>query len=58
MKYTLITVAIANAEAEMNKLAAQGWEVVCVNEHKGEIRKCFGLSNTVTTFLNIVLVHH
>ncbi len=55
MKYTVLQCRPKDAEREINKLAAQGWKVVSSSESVWEIKKCFGLSNTVDSIITIVL---
>ena len=54
--YTVLQVQPKDAQKKLNELAAQGWRVVSSSESTWTIRKCFGLSNTVDSILNIILV--
>ena len=56
MQYTVLQIRPEEAEKKINALAAQGWKVVSSSESKWEIRKCFGLSNTVDSVINVILV--
>lgn len=56
MQYTLLQVRPNEAEKKINALAAQGWKVVCSSESTWTFSKCFGLSNTRDSMLNIILV--
>ena len=56
MQYTILQVRPAEAEKKLNALAAQGWKVVSSIESTWVFSKCFGLSNTRDSMLNIILV--
>lgn len=56
MQYTILQVRPAEAEKKLNALAAQGWKVVSSSESTWVFSKCFGLSNTRDSMLNIILV--
>lgn len=56
MQYTILQVKPAEAEKKLNALAAQGWKVVSSSESTWTFAKCFGLSHTVDSLLNIILV--
>lgn len=56
MKYTLIQTQPKDAEKKINALAAEGWKVVSQSESTWVIKKCLGLSNTIDSIINIVLV--
>jgi len=56
MKYTLIQCKPNEAEKKINALAAQGWKVVSQSESTWTFKKCFGLSSTVDSLLNVIMV--
>ncbi len=56
MQYTVLQVRPAEAEKKLNALAAQGWTVVSSSESTWTFSKCFGLSHTTDSMLNIILV--
>lgn len=56
MKYTLLQCKPKDAEAKINALAAQGWKVVSQSESTWTFSKCFGLSHSVDSLLNVILV--
>lgn len=55
MQYTVVQVQPKDVQAKINAMAAQGWKVVSSSESKWEIRKCFGLSNTVDSIMNVIM---
>lgn len=55
MKYTVLQCKPKEAEKKLNALATQGWRVVSQSESAWSFSKCFGLSHTVDSLLNIVL---
>lgn len=55
MQYTVVQVQPKDVQAKINAMAAQGWTVVSSSESKWEIRKCFGLSNTVDSIMNVIM---
>ena len=55
MQYTILQCRPKDAEKKLNVLAADGWRVVSQSESTWEIKKCFGLSNTVDSIINITL---
>lgn len=54
-KYTILQVKPGEAEKKLNALAQQGWKVVSQSESTWTFNKCFGLSHSVDSLLNIVL---
>lgn len=56
MQYIVIQCQPKDAQKKLNALAADGWKVVFQSESTWEIKKCFGLSNTVDSIINIILV--
>lgn len=54
-KYTLVQCKPNEAEKKINALAAQGWKVVSQSESAWTFNKCFGLSTTVDSLLNVIL---
>lgn len=56
MQYTVLQVQPKDVEKKLNALAMQGWKVVSSSESTWTIKKCFGLSNTVDSIINIILV--
>lgn len=55
-QYTILQVRPTDASKKINELAAQGWKVVSSSESTWVFSKCFGLSNTRDSMLNIILV--
>ena len=55
MPYTVVQTRPEEVEKKINAHAAQGWRVVSQSESKWEIKKCFGLSNTVDSVINVIL---
>lgn len=56
MQYTVIQCQPKDAQKKLNALAADGWKVVSSSESTWKINKCFGLSSTVDSIINIILV--
>lgn len=56
MMYTILQVQPKDAEKKLNDLAAQGWKVVSSSESTWALSKCFGLSHTVDSIINVILV--
>lgn len=56
MQYTMISVVPKDAEKKINNMASQGWKVVSQSESTWTIAKCFGLSRTIDSIVNIILV--
>lgn len=54
--YTLLQVVPKDATAKINQMASQGWRVVSSSESTWVINKCFGLSKSVDSIINIILV--
>lgn len=55
MKYLLIQCQPKDAQKKLDQLASQGWRVVSQSESTWTINKCFGLSKSVDSILNITL---
>lgn len=55
MKYIVVQCKPKDAEKKLNTLAEQGWRVVSQSESTWSFSKCFGLSNSVDSVLNIVM---
>lgn len=56
MKYVCIQARPKDLEKRLNALAEEGWKVVSQSESTWVIKKCFGLSNTVDSIINVTLV--
>lgn len=56
MQYTVLQVVPKEAEKKLSVLAAQGWKVVSSSESTWTINKCFGLSHSVDSIINVILV--
>ena len=56
MMYTILQVQPKDAEKKLNDLAAQGWKVVSSSESTWTLSKCFGLSHSVDSIINVILV--
>ena len=54
--YTVLQVKPADAQKKLDALAAQGWKVVSSSESTWTFNKCFGLSSSVDSLINIILV--
>lgn len=54
--YTILQVRPKDAEKKLNALAQQGWKVVSSSESTWVVSKCLGLSKTVDSIINIILV--
>ncbi len=55
MKYTVLQVRPKEVNKKVNELAAQGWKVVSSSESVWIIRKCFGLSKTEDSIINVIM---
>ena len=56
MQYTVIQARPKDLEKKLNHLAAEGWKVVSQSESAWVIKKCLGLSHTVDSIINVILV--
>lgn len=56
MQYTVIQARPKDLEKKLNHLAAEGWKVVSQSESAWVIKKCLGLSHTVDSIVNVILV--
>ena len=55
MTYRSVQVRPKDFEKVINGLAAEGWQVVAQSESTWVISKCFGLSRTVDSIINVTL---
>lgn len=56
MQYTVLQVKPAEAQKKITALAAQGWRVVSSSESTWVFNKCFGLSHSVDSLINVIMV--
>ena len=56
MRYICIQARPKDLEKKLNQLAADGWRVVSQSESTWPITKCFGLSDTTDSIINVTLV--